>query len=450
VRSLSRLYICGLLGFAFLAPYALSQAGIVQCPDGEVRVQINVRDVAITYGRSMSVALAELGPFSYKVSLSPVQLQEIATETQRANEFAKVLIAGYNACAISKKDFRDGLFEMSPGFNQTVDVIGRVVARLSQSDGPSRTDQRIVTRVLLALQKVAELDENNTQRILLAIEQEQHGAAVSAGSTEVGGLTQGFSSSLSASQVGVATNLSAFPGNLIVGSGADLTGRSDVQIGGAAQQTSSLTSLPGTQVSFVASLSTFTGNVIVGGGGLTSRGDLQIGGLAQQNLSLTSLPGADVGFAASLPTFSGNAIGGGEVGLTAGGVQIGGLTQQGLSLASIPGAQVSFAASLSTFPTVPGGGGFGDIGLAVTGVWTSTSNLDQAVSALNGALVRSTIPSSPNQYEFPTISYRASDLGSTSVSQFSGLTLTDPKMNGGQINPLTGPPATGTGSELEH
>lgn len=268
MRSLSRLCIYGVIGFAALAPCASAQERVIQCQGGEVRVKIDIRDVAINYDRPTSVTLAELGPLSYKVSLSPLQLQQIATETQRANEFAKLLIAAYNACAISKQDFREGMFEMSPAFNRTAEVIDEVVAKIPQSQGLSRAEQRNITRVLLTLQKMAELDSRNTQQILLAIEHEQHAAPLNNGDTQIGDIAQNPSANWSsAGLVTFASNLSIIPSNVIVGGSAVLTGASGTQIGDLAQNPSANWSSAGlvTVASNLSTIPSITGGGVIGG-----------------------------------------------------------------------------------------------------------------------------------------------------------------------------------------
>src|ERR1700721_1468090 len=114
----------------------------IKCSDGEMRIQMNVQDIAITYdGYSLSVAMGDFGLHSYGASFSPSQIQRVAAETQRTNEYAKVLIVSFNSCVISKKEFKEGLDRMSPRFEQNAFVSGEIVRAISQNRRLSASDR---------------------------------------------------------------------------------------------------------------------------------------------------------------------------------------------------------------------------------------------------------------------------------------------------------------------
>jgi hypothetical protein len=415
----------------------------VPCPDGEVRLQIDVREVAINYDGPVSRAVARVGPLSYEVSLSPSQLQELTVDTQRENEFAKALIAAYNACAISKQDFRDGLFQMSPRFSQTTDAIGLVVAKLSQSKVLNREDQRLVTRVLLTLQKVAELDSKNTERILLAIDREQHVASVSTGVTQVGEFPQ--NSSIASSPAGlVALTNSLSASGVIVGSGG-------VIIGGQIGDLTQIASQPAGLGTLAGNFSTLPSTSIIGSGGVITGG---IGGQIGDLTQIASQPaglGTLAGNFSTLPSTS--IIGSGGVITGSIGGQIGDLTQ----ITSQNAGLGTFAGNLSTFSSITIGGSTGGLSSTVTSTWTSTNSLDQTLSTLNGALMRSTIGSNPGQYEFPSSASCqlglcnvsiTSDSRSVLVLRCTGSTLSVVTATGIEINSPITPSATSC--EHEH
>jgi hypothetical protein len=82
-------------------------ARIRSCDDGP-HTTMDIRDFVTQYsGYSVEfeASIANRGQLGGK--LEPHQLQQLSEASQTANEFRKWLVAGYNACAITKAQFAD-------------------------------------------------------------------------------------------------------------------------------------------------------------------------------------------------------------------------------------------------------------------------------------------------------------------------------------------------------
>jgi hypothetical protein len=81
-----------------------SMPTVVDCGDGP-RTTIDIRDFITQYS-AYSVEL-EAAVHDKKISakLNPIQLQQFSESLQHASEFRKYLVAGYNACAVSKNQY---------------------------------------------------------------------------------------------------------------------------------------------------------------------------------------------------------------------------------------------------------------------------------------------------------------------------------------------------------
>src|SRR5215471_2260703 len=87
----------------------------ITCPDGDVRYEINVKDIAIQYeAASFAGTLSSLSVLSGRLTVAPQKLQEAASATQQWNEFVKGLVVGYNSCAITKQQYAEGLQKIYP------------------------------------------------------------------------------------------------------------------------------------------------------------------------------------------------------------------------------------------------------------------------------------------------------------------------------------------------
>jgi len=78
----------------------------LQCDDGP-RKSIDIRDFITQYSAYSVELEAAVSEKKLSAKLNPVQLQQLSESLQHANEFRKFLVAGYNACAVSKKQYTE-------------------------------------------------------------------------------------------------------------------------------------------------------------------------------------------------------------------------------------------------------------------------------------------------------------------------------------------------------
>ena len=106
-----------------------SSSRTIPCDDGP-RQTIDIRDFVIQYSAYSVEFESRIGE---KVELSgkldPVKLQSLTEAAQQSNEFRKYLVAGYNACAISKQQYG----EFGRRF-QALDGIARQIDTLAGSE----------------------------------------------------------------------------------------------------------------------------------------------------------------------------------------------------------------------------------------------------------------------------------------------------------------------------
>ena len=77
----------------------------VACSDGK-HCRIDMRDFVTThsvYSVELEATLGRRKDFSGRLKIDPVQLTSLSESLQRANEFRKYLVAGYNSCAIRRR-----------------------------------------------------------------------------------------------------------------------------------------------------------------------------------------------------------------------------------------------------------------------------------------------------------------------------------------------------------
>ena len=78
----------------------------LECEDGP-RKTIDIRDFLTQYSAYSVQLEAAVNDKKLSAKLDPVQLQQLSESLQHANEFRKFLVAGYNACAVSKKQYTE-------------------------------------------------------------------------------------------------------------------------------------------------------------------------------------------------------------------------------------------------------------------------------------------------------------------------------------------------------
>ena len=84
----------------------LSKSRDIECDDGR-RKTIDIRDFITQYSAYSVELEGAVSDKKLTAKLNPVQLQQLSESLQHANEFRKFLVAGYNACAVSKKQYSD-------------------------------------------------------------------------------------------------------------------------------------------------------------------------------------------------------------------------------------------------------------------------------------------------------------------------------------------------------
>jgi hypothetical protein len=83
----------------------LSSGRTLDCGDGSRRT-IDLRDFVNRYsGWSVTFEAEVQGKGKIGAKLDPVQVQQLSEAAQRAAEFRKYVVAGYNACAINKDQY---------------------------------------------------------------------------------------------------------------------------------------------------------------------------------------------------------------------------------------------------------------------------------------------------------------------------------------------------------
>jgi hypothetical protein len=121
----------------------LRSAHIIQCADGP-RKRIDSREFSTTYWAYAAEFEASIGnKAKFSGKLDPKQLQELTEAAQQAGEFRKYLVAGYNACAISKAQYaKDG-----KSF-QALDSLSRQINSLASQPTLSALDKSALGRLV--------------------------------------------------------------------------------------------------------------------------------------------------------------------------------------------------------------------------------------------------------------------------------------------------------------
>jgi len=84
----------------------------VTCSDGN-HYLIDAKDISIRYGSTQITAtLNGLAVLQIRLTIDPKTLLLPAEATQRMNEIIKALVAGYNTCAITKKEYHEAVVHL--------------------------------------------------------------------------------------------------------------------------------------------------------------------------------------------------------------------------------------------------------------------------------------------------------------------------------------------------
>ena len=129
------------------------RAQSIDWDDGR-RLTIDLRRFGVQYSE-YSVALEVTGgvnALSGKVKLDPVQLQQLSESRQRALDFQKYVVAGYNACAISKAKFQ----EYVPRF-EALDGLARQISEITAKPDANAAAQ---SQLALLVKQYVELSKD--------------------------------------------------------------------------------------------------------------------------------------------------------------------------------------------------------------------------------------------------------------------------------------------------
>ena len=122
----------------------LRSGGTFDCGDGPRR-KIDLRDFVNQYSSwSVSFEAEAQGKGKIATKLEPTQTQQMSEALQQADEFRKYVVAGYNACAVTKDQYA----RFGARF-QALDALERGIAQVTAKESLSAADrgqlQRLVT-----------------------------------------------------------------------------------------------------------------------------------------------------------------------------------------------------------------------------------------------------------------------------------------------------------------
>ncbi|HEU0049155.1 MAG TPA: tetratricopeptide repeat protein, partial [Nitrososphaera sp.] len=192
---------CATLLLAFVLPgTALWGQKQIKCPNGEMRIEIDVAKLALTYeAQSFETTLSGLrGLVGGKTVVSPKTLQEASAATQQWNELLKGLASGWNSCAISQQQYDEGVKRIYPRLKEDaleLEQIRATLAKGQQADArhlqlvlekyfenlrsfAKASDSRVVEEISVVVRRsskeVIQASNDNTQVILQEIQNLRH------------------------------------------------------------------------------------------------------------------------------------------------------------------------------------------------------------------------------------------------------------------------------------
>ena len=142
-----------LAGLWLVRDLVLKKSNEINCDDGPRRT-IDIRDFTMqywAYSVEFEASIGEKTKSSGK--LTPSQVQQLSESLQQATEFRKFLVAGFNACAISKAQYA----EYGVKF-QALDALSRQIDSLAGQSTLSDSDRtrlsELVQRFIGATQEL--------------------------------------------------------------------------------------------------------------------------------------------------------------------------------------------------------------------------------------------------------------------------------------------------------
>lgn len=113
----------------------LGQSQERHCPDG-IHHTIDLRAFTTAYHTYSAEFEATLGSRRLSGKVSPQRLQELSEAAQQANEFRKYIVAGFNACAITRAQY----FEYGDRYKM-LDDLGRRIDGLAPREPLTEADR---------------------------------------------------------------------------------------------------------------------------------------------------------------------------------------------------------------------------------------------------------------------------------------------------------------------
>lgn len=133
-----------LIVFAYLGrDLYLKRSDAITCDDGPRRT-IDLRSFTNDYwAYSMEFEVALTKEKKLTARLDPKQLQQLSESLQQAMEFRKYVVAGYNSCAISKKEYG----EFGSRF-YALDGLSKQITALTQKTELTPEEQKRLTTLV--------------------------------------------------------------------------------------------------------------------------------------------------------------------------------------------------------------------------------------------------------------------------------------------------------------
>ena len=131
------------LGYDFIQ----TRSAHFYCGNGDLRRTIDLRDFTTrywAYSVEFEASLAERGKLAIK--LAPQLLQQLSDAMQQGREFRQFVVAGYNACAVTKTQYADFGVKF-----QTLDGLARQIDTLAEKEPSNQAQLAELVRQYITL-----------------------------------------------------------------------------------------------------------------------------------------------------------------------------------------------------------------------------------------------------------------------------------------------------------
>ena len=134
------------LWLTILLPVSAAAEQPIHCKGDGDHLPISVETLKIRYdGKKFWATISGLKDLGARFQVESASLQQVAVVTQQWNEFLKGLAAGYNSCAITKKEYYEGLNRIYPRLVENITDLERL-RKLLEEKGPV-DEQRLAQRL---------------------------------------------------------------------------------------------------------------------------------------------------------------------------------------------------------------------------------------------------------------------------------------------------------------